>query len=1000
MQLKRTLSLIGVVIAIFFLAYTYQAWSLYVRSIKSRERIRYTNEVIAKIDALNASLHACSSSWKSFLILGDARYKQEAMAASDRIGNGIAVVKSLTYDNPLQQKRADELNTALQTRLLTKLMDTTATMKTAQANPAGIDSVSEVMEGLLGDMERTENDLLVERTEASEAYSRNRFILSIGGYVLMSIFLGISIYQIGITIGRRRRAEERARISQRKYRSLIEDSGMTSILIDSNGIIQFVSKNVETLTGYTSAELQGMPLVQGLPRPYRDGISELIKNILETGSYNNTLELEIFTKSRINKWINCRIFPIGKDNDEIDELQIVLWDNDEEKKMKLELEKLENEQRAQQKLLQDIIDNIPNLIYVKDLEGKYLLANKRMKEMLGADADSVVGKRLASFDLAMSRDKVAYYEESDRRVIEQKAVVSFEDEFLINNEQCYYWIVKFPLFDRQGNVRLVCGVSTDITEHKRSENELKEARKAAEKARAAQEAFLANMSHEIRTPMNGIIGMSNLLLSTALDDEQKEFTESILESSRNLLAIINDLLDFSKIKSGKFHFESIPFKVKHVVRKAIYPLQFKAEEKNIFINLHIAANVPDVLIGDPLRLQQIVINLVGNAIKFTSKGGVDVYLDAPAGNDGQVKLRIRVTDTGIGIANDKLGFIFESFTQNNVNTSRKYGGTGLGLAIVKQLAEMQQGIVSVTSKLGAGSAFTVDIPFTVGNLEQLPESKTTAILDNEKSLLNGLQVLVAEDNAINQKVVKNTLVKQGAIVDVVSNGREAINMIQQRDYDVILMDLQMPEIDGYKATRHIRQVLKIDVPIIAMTADALKGEAERCFEAGMTGFISKPFEPVDLYQQLLRITNDKKQTKMVHANTTTTTKPVMPMETDEELIDLSYLHELSGNDPGYIHEVIQLFLGTMPEGLNKLEELVRQTGDKDAIYRQAHFLKSSVSIVKIRGMYENLADIEMLAKKDEPMSRITKVLDETLAIFAEAHPLLIAEKERNKPSQI
>jgi CheY-like chemotaxis protein len=516
-----------------------------------------------------------------------------------------------------------------------------------------------------------------------------------------------------------------------------------------------------------------------------------------------------------------------------------------------------------------------------------------------------------------------------------------------------------------------------------------QATRAAERARSAQETFLANMSHEIRTPMNGIMGMSNLLLSTKQTAEQREYADSILESARHLLAIINDILDFSKIRSGKFRFEHVAFKLRHAIQKALIPLQFKADEKMVRLQIEIDDDVPEALMGDPLRLQQIVINLVGNALKFTTRGSVDLIARCKNIHENTCVLEVLVRDTGIGIQNNKLQMIFESFTQNNVNTSRRYGGTGLGLAIVKQLVELQNGQVWVESELGKGSTFGFSIPFTITEMPSDDTSNMQSGIGGDEQVLTGIHLLIAEDNLINQKVVTYTLSRQGATSQVVSNGRLAIEALQTGNYDAILMDLQMPEMDGYTATRVIRNTLKNDIPIIAMTADALKGEAERCFESGMNGYISKPFEPRDLFAEIL------KYTRRIAITDPTTYNPVS-MKND--LVDFSYLHELSGNDHVYISEVISLFLGTMPEGLQQLGRQVRDTDDYEAIYRQAHFLKSSVSVIRVRDMFANLTKLEALAKAHSSREQMMPVLEELETTYAAAHPILLAEKDGSVPS--
>jgi PAS domain S-box-containing protein len=519
--------------------------------------------------------------------------------------------------------------------------------------------------------------------------------------------------------------------------------------------------------------------------------------------------------------------------------------------MQLELERTEQARKLQQHLLQTIIDYCPVIIYLKNLKGEVVLTNSRMKNLAGLSSgtESPISPKMNNRE-----EKNRLYEEYDKKVIEEKEMVAFEDEFIHRNGKITnYYLMKFPIFDKDGNIEYICNFSTDVTSLKKSERLMLEAKKEAEQAKEAQEVFMANMSHEIRTPMNGILGMSNLLMNSELNGEQQEFMEAIQESAKNLLAIINDLLDFSKIKSGKFHLESIEFKPRQAIKKAMYPLLFRANEKKVPLKCFIDTSVPENIIGDPLRLQQIIINLVGNAVKFTDTGYVEVKVYMVSRIENKALLNIDVVDTGIGIPQDKLSNIFESYTQTDTNISRIYGGTGLGLAIVKQLTELQNGNVSVKSELGKGSVFTVQIPYTIA--ETASDTHPGALDKREQdNMLKNVRVLVAEDNIINQKVVQKTLMKQNAHVEVVGNGQLAIEKLLIGNFDIVLMDLQMPEMDGYTATKHIRQVMKRNIPIVAMTADAISGESDKCIEVGMNGYISKPFDADDLYNKIIELT--------------------------------------------------------------------------------------------------------------------------------------------------
>ena len=994
-QLRKSFLLINGTIAFFFLLYLLQAYVLYERSSKSDLLVIHTNDVLANIKSADANIIESEAALNSYLLHKDAAHLDRLDRSVKDLSSDIANLKTLTADNMQQSTRVRELERLsveknVASRNVIDVAKNGTDYSTANTRLRQLD---QRIHTNLSALHTTESELLATRTEDNRYYSKSRVVFSVISYILVSIFLIITIYKINQNIRKRTLAEDRARLNEAKYKVLVEDSDLTMLVINEDGIIKFANKNVEKLVGFDPRELIGFSLMEAAPRKFKSEVQHVLYLLKKTGNYNSTLELQIFTATG-TKWVSCRVFPVSKETDEAHEWQVVIWDFEEEKQLQLEREVMEGQRREEQKLVQDILDNIPSVIFLKDVDGRYVMINSKMEQVLGLSASKVIGQA----DLQLIPDKARYLEfkYSDDKVLIHKTANSFEDVVDYGNGKVeYYWVTKFPLLDAQGNVKHICGLATDITERKEGEIKLLNAKKEAEQAKAAQESFLANMSHEIRTPMNGIIGMGNLLMGTEQNDEQKEFTENIQESARNLLAIINDLLDFSKIKSGKFLFESAPFKLRQTIKKTLYPLQFRAEEKLLRLNIDIDNSVPDGLIGDGLRFQQVMINLIGNAIKFTTKGSVNISVSAGEENAGYIDLQLEVSDSGIGIAENKLGYIFESFTQNNVNTSRKYGGTGLGLAIVKQLVELQQGHVWVSSTLGKGSTFTVIIPYRVSHEETAQEVRPSYIHDRDNEmLLEGINVLVAEDNTINQKVVKNTLQKQGATVNIVNNGQEAIDALQEEDYDVVLMDLQMPEVDGYKATRYIREVMRRELPILAMTADALKGEAEKCFDVGMTGFISKPFEPRDLYHQILQVTNDRKLLEDLKATES-------PAEKSTELVDFSFLFELSDMDPKFISDVLTIFLETMPEGLDKLNNLIQDESDWDAISKQAHFLKSSTSVVKVGDMFDKLYDIEKLTKiSGTELETIKIIFAEIQELFIQAHPILLSENERYKKAVV
>lgn len=422
--------------------------------------------------------------------------------------------------------------------------------------------------------------------------------------------------------------------------------------------------------------------------------------------------------------------------------------------------------------------------------------------------------------------------------------------------------------DEQGNVLGVVVVARDITEQKIIAKELTEAKvfaeeatgfaveaktKAENAARIAEDAvqakqqFLSNMSHEIRTPMNAIIGFTKVLLKSDLSEKQKEYLSAIKVSGDALTVLINDILDLAKVDAGKMTFEQIPFKLGISISAMLHLFETKIQEKNLELVKIYDEKIPEVLIGDPVRLHQIILNLVSNAVKFTEEGKISVSIKLLHEDDEQVTIEFSVTDTGIGITQEKIKTVFEVFQQASCGTARLYGGTGLGLAIVKQLVEPQGGTIKVESKIGEGSTFSFVLNFQKTNqTAELDEGLLK--LDAE---IKNIKVLVVEDIALNQLLMKTLLDDFGFEHDVVSNGKEAIEMIKNNIYDIILMDLQMPIMNGFEATDYIRNTMNSKIPIIALTADVTTVDVAKCKSVGMNDYISKPVDDKLLYSKII-----------------------------------------------------------------------------------------------------------------------------------------------------
>lgn len=420
----------------------------------------------------------------------------------------------------------------------------------------------------------------------------------------------------------------------------------------------------------------------------------------------------------------------------------------------------------------------------------------------------------------------------------------------------YYWRNK-RLRNRAKQLELL--IEQRTSELQQQKRKAEEAAIRAEQSEKAKEEFLANMSHEIRTPMNAIMGMTRLLIDKDPKESQKRYLRAIRQSSDNLLVIINDILDLSKIDAGKMELEEVPFIFRNLLHNLEEIMKFKSDEKGLAFSVVIDSAIPECVIGDPVRLNQILINLTGNAIKFTESGSVEVICELKQENDRQYIL-FNVKDTGVGIAEDKLSGIFESFSQADKATTRKFGGTGLGLSISKKLVDLAGGQISVKSVLGKGSEFLVLMPFKTGDPAQAIDNKKNVEISDDV-LNTKLEILLVEDNAFNQMVAIDSIESyfSNAKIDVAENGKIALDKLKEKNYSLILMDVQMPVMDGYETAREIRLLPdreKRMIPIVAMTASVIKSEVDKCYESGMTDFISKPFETEDLMKKILKYAHE------------------------------------------------------------------------------------------------------------------------------------------------
>jgi len=769
----------------------------------------------------------------------------------------------------------------------------------------------------------------------------------------------------------------------------------------------------------------------------------------------------------------------------------------------------EDELQYERQMLHSLMDYVPDCIYFKDAESRFVRINRATARNVRVDdpADAV-GR--TDFDFFAKEHAQSAYDDEQRIMRTGEPIVS-KDEHEKWADGVDRWVTstKLPLRDSQGRIVGTLGISRDITERKQAEIDLRRAKQEAEEASRAKSLFLANMSHEIRTPLNGIIGMTELLLGGEPTAEQREYLSMIVESADSLLSVINDILDFSKIEAGKLDLDNVDFDVRESFGDMLKSLAFRAHGKGLELACRIAEDVPSRLRGDPARLRQIVVNLIGNAIKFTDAGEVVLDVTVDALSDDEAALHLAVRDTGVGIAADKIEAVFDAFEQADASITRRFGGTGLGLAISAKLVELMGGRIWVDSREGKGSTFhftaefthpvrhvnhaesdaaqlrgtrilvvddnaahrsivdemirswglcpssaasaeealdmlreprepndrialvladgempgtdgfalaatierdaSLNLPVILMLTSNLPSAKKyrggtrgiaaaltkplkhselleaiEAVLSNPEATFQmatsvgarrdpatrPLHILLAEDSLVNQKLTVGLLGQRGHAVVVANNGREAIDALETDTFDVVLMDLQMPELDGLEATQLIRQDERSSgghVPIIAMTAHAMRGDRERCLEAGMDEYISKPIRADELIEKVERFgggvpSGDEAKAVLARPDVSSTER-CRPDDREADSVDgavdwQAALHTAGGNRD-LLRELVEAFLDEGPQLLDAMRDAVRD-GDASALHRTAHRMKGSMKYFGAEDAYREVWRLETM----------------------------------------
>lgn len=641
--------------------------------------------------------------------------------------------------------------------------------------------------------------------------------------------------------------------------------------------------------------------------------------------------------------------------------------------------KIESLLKKQEEKYRNIIANMNLGLIEVDRNERILHVNQSFCNMSGYNAEDLIGKNA----------KELFAQEENFDIMESKVQLrakNISDMYQIpvkdkNGNKRWWSISGAPNFNDSGELIGSIGIHLDITEQKLLEKDLEAALLKAELGSKAKEAFLANMSHEIRTPLNAIIGMIRELTKENLSFTQRTYVENSSIASKHLLSIINNVLDISKIEAGELTLEEEHFQLEGSINNVFSIMSSRAHEKNIYLKCDFSELIHTTFIGDPLRLEQILINLIGNAIKFTSNGGITIKCSLLNNFSDRQVVKITVTDTGIGMDEEYLKNAFKKFTQEDKSVSRKYGGTGLGLAITYELVQLMNGTIEIESEKGSGTTFSIVMQFKKSD-ERNIDSKIEL---EENVMLDGVNILLVEDNELNRLVVQNTFKYYNCVADEANNGLDALEKLRNKSYDIILMDIQMPEMDGLEATEKIRKELNLETPIIALTANAFKSEIEKCKLVGMNDYITKPFEESTLVKIICKYTtSDSKHTKIL-------TESVENLTTDK-LYDLSKLIAMSRGDDKFIRKMVFLFI---EQGRNSLAEInaAHKKYDWETVHKIAHKIKPSIDSMGIQILYNTVREIE---KESKLMNGPSDLINEKLVFFNDTLATVLRDLEKGK----
>jgi PAS domain S-box-containing protein len=770
-------------------------------------------------------------------------------------------------------------------------------------------------------------------------------------------------YSLNVT--RNKLIEEQAQKSQKRYKEIFNYSQAWIVTHTLNGEILTINPAACRILGYKENEMVGRNISSFLQQKMRKEFEEdYLQKIKDIGVTEGVLTINNRSGDKIHLlYQNYLLSEADSDPYIIGFAQNITDRLYAEEALKRSEEKYRK-----------IIENMNLGMLEIDAEDRIIFANQQFCNMSG----------YSMLELSFKKANDLFLEDAANRVVSEKTwrrqmgiSNKYEIQIKTKSGDSKWWLASTaPLHNPDGSIKGSISIHLDISRQKKMEKDLRVAMQNAENSSQAKEAFLANMSHEIRTPINAIMGMGKLLSKSNLNKQQLFYLSSIRTASENLLVVINDVLDISKIEAGKVTLETIAFDIENLSKHAITMLSPKAEEKGLEITCEIDKDISHSLMGDPYRINQVLINMLSNAIKFTEAGHIH-FAARLVGQTGDLqKILITVEDTGVGISDDYLSTIFNKFTQEDETVVRKFGGTGLGMSITKQLMELMGGSIDIVSKKNVGTTIRLTFELKIGTQKILEKKRA---VKTDTSNLGNKKVLLVEDNELNRLLAYTILTQYGALVTSAENGLVAIECIEKEDFDIILMDVQMPVLDGVKATQIIREKHNAHIPIIALTANALKGRKEEYLKAGMNDYIAKPYNEEKMIAIISNWLHRADKAAQV-PNSFTDEPEVVVIDPDAPLFDIKKLMVKCGDNAEFVTQMLSLFVTDVPQSMLKIRE-ANEAGDYKTVRYLAHRIRPALLNMSINSIRDESLRLENLATAEEKSLEMDKIIDKMTTVI-------------------